>query len=456
MGIRMAPGDAAWYLGESPENQMTISTVLWFDRPLDVDRLKELMETRLLDRHPVMRQKVVVSPLHGNWPRWEDHRDFDLHEHVTESELPAPGDQATLEQVCSVERSTPLDRSRPLWHTSVHQGYRGDGSAAHVRIHHSVGDGLALMQLLLTLCDEYDPDAIRISDHSLSQKATELLGLGREMLATSTHVARHPTEAFDLTRKAVTTAAWSVKLLAPQMPERTVLQGHPEGVKRMVWDPDGFELDEVKAHARANGLTINDLLMAVMAGGLHRYLAAYDDLVDDVLVMIPVNLRSPGAPLPRHLGNKIGLLPLRLPVGIDDPLERVRVVRARIDALKDSPAPVLSRTLMAATSMSVPAVVRGIHRINQIRGTGVVTNVPGPREPLHITGARLLGTIGWGGMTGHLNLSVAFISLAGRIFPGMVTDVAITDDPDRVLADVQAEYRELLDSLPGEPVFTAG
>lgn len=452
MGTRMAPGDAVWYLGETTENPMTISSIMWFDRRLDVDRLKELMAERVLERHPVMRERIVYSPLHGSWPRWEPDPDFDIDRHYAEWELAEPGDQATLEDACSDERSIPLDRDHPLWHVTVYQGYRGEGSAVHTRIHHSIGDGLALMQLMLTLTDEYDPDAIEISDPSYAQLATGLLGFGREMLANGTHLARHPTEVLGVTRKAVSTGAWAVKLLAPQMVERSILHGHPEGVKRMTWDPDGFALDEVKQHAKASGLTINDVLMAVMAGGLHRYLAEYGSLVDDVLMMVPVNLRTPGAPLPRHLGNRIGLLPIRLPVRPDDPLERVRIVRERIDELKGSPAPLLSRTLMAATSLSLPVVVRGVHRVNQLRGTGVLTNVPGPREPLHVAGARLLGTIGWGGMTGHLNLSVAFISLNGRIFPGMVTDVAITDDPDRLLALVQEEYAELLSVLPDRPL----
>lgn len=448
MAMRMSPADAVWYLGESPQNPMMISSILWLDGPLDVDVLRSRLENRVLERHPVMRMRIVESMVPGVLPRWVDGDDFDINRHITEVTLPAPGDHVALEEWCSTERSTPLERDRPLWHMTVLHGYRGNQTALHTRIHHSIGDGLALMQVLLNIVDEYEPASLRISDQNWTQVASELLGFGREMLANGSRLARHPLGMVDLARDAASTAGWAVKLLAPQMVDRTVLQGVPEGRKVMAWDPDGTPLDELKEAARANAVTINDLVLGGMSGALHRHLADHDNVVDDVLVMIPINLRPPGAPLPRHLGNRIGLLPVRLPVRSDDPLERLRILRSRMEELKASPAPVVSRLLMAGTSLTTPSVERWIHRLNQLRGTGVVTNVPGPREPLHLGGTRMIGTIGWGGMTGHLNLSAAFISFGGRIFSGLVTDAAITPDPQRILAYVHEEQRALLDALP--------
>lgn len=448
MSTRMTPADAVWFLGETPENPMMISNIVWLDGRVDIDVLRARLTERVLDRHPVMRMRIVPSVVPGLLPRWVDDPAFDIDRHLTEVTLPEPGSHSVLESWCSAERSTPLERDRPLWHVTVLQGYRGGQSALHTRIHHSIGDGLALMQVMLNLMDEYEPGALKISDVQWSQVASDILGYGREMLANGSRLARHPFGMVDLAKDAATTAGWAVKLLAPQMVERSVLQGRPEGRKIMAWDPEGFELDELKSAARANGVTINDLVLASMSGALHRYLTDHDDLVDDVLVMIPINLRAPGAPLPRHLGNRIGLLPIRLPVRSEDPLERLRLLRERMQELKSSPAPVVSRALMAGTSLTTPAVEKWIHRLNQLRGTGVVTNVPGPRDALHIGGARMIGTVGWGGMTGHLNLSAAFISYGGRIFAGLVTDEAITPDPQTLLDYVQQEHRALLDALP--------
>lgn len=447
MGTRMAPADAVWYLGENAVNPMTISSIMWFDRPLDVELLRTRIGERLLDQHPILLQRIVPSRVPGRMPRWEDDRSFDLDNHLSEHTLPAPGDQAILQDWCSRERTTPLDRARPLWHISVLQGYRGDGSAVHVRIHHSIGDGLAMMQLLLTIADEYDPGVELLGERSVATRVSHAVSTGTAVLAQGANLALHPEHAAEVVRTGAELATWAGRLLLPQMVERTVLQGHPEGSKRMAWDPDGFRLDEVKATARAADATINDLLMTVMSGGLHRYLAERDALVEDVAMMIPVNLRRPGEPLPRRLGNRIGLLPLRLPVGIADPEVRLRILQDRMNELKRSPAPIVSRGLIVATTMFTPVVERGIHRLNQLRSTGVLTNVPGPREPLHIGGAELLGTMGWGGMTAHLNLSAAFISLNGRVFPGLVTDAAITPDPEEILAQLTEEYQVVREAV---------
>ncbi|MFO7961271.1 MAG: wax ester/triacylglycerol synthase family O-acyltransferase [Nitriliruptoraceae bacterium] len=447
MSRRMSPADAVWYLGENRANPMTISSIMWFDRPLDLELLRARLQERLLDRHPILRQRIVPARLPGLMPLWVDDHDFDLDQHIREDRLPAPGDQAVLQEWCSEERTIPLDRSRPLWHVSVLQGYRGDGCAVHVRIHHSIGDGLAMLALLLTIVDEFDPLTSTVRDRSVAALVSNAIGAGTQLFGKAAHLALHPGELPELARDGARMAEWAGRLLAPQMVQRSVFQGTPEGTKRMAWDPEGFELAEAKRIARRNEATVNDVMMTVMSGALHRYLADRDALVDDVAMMIPVNLRAPDRPLPRTLGNRIGLLPVQLPVADADPRARLLLLQRRMQELKDSPAPVVSRLLMVTTTMFTPVVERGIHRINQLRSTGVLTNVPGPQLPLHIGGAQLLGTIGWGGMTAHLNLSAAFVSVNGSIFPGLVTDMAITPDPERVLAHVAAEWEQVVAEL---------
>jgi diacylglycerol O-acyltransferase / wax synthase len=438
----MSPADAVWYRGENPVNPMTISAILWFDRPLDVDRVRQLLEERLLERHPVFCERVVPSRVPGVLPHWQRDPDMDIDDHLTVVDLPAPGDHAALEAACSQERSTPLDRTRPLWSLTVYQGYRGTQSALHARLHHSIGDGLALMRLLLGLTDEEGTGELAWAEPVPHRH--EIAELGRQALAATTRLVHEPHQVADVLRDAAGAVSWGGRLLAPTLAERSVLQGRPSGVKRMAWDPDGLDLATLKDAGHELGATVNDLLLTVLAGGLHTYLDEHHGLVDDVLMMVPVNLRRPGAPLPRRLGNRIGLLPILLPVGSPDPRRRLALVQERIQRLKDSPAPVISRALLLGTSLATPGLERGIHRLNQWFSTGVVTNVPGPSAPLHLAGARLLGTVGWGGMTGHLNLSAAFISLHGRVYPGLVTDEAITPDPDRLLAMIGDEWHRLL------------
>ena len=448
MSRMMTPADAVWIRGDSPTNQVVISAVLWFDTSPDPARLRAILEERLLERHPVFGQRVMPAHLPMTMPRWEDDPDFSMDHHLEVATLPEPGDHALLQQRCSEERSRPLDPDRPLWLATLHQGYRGDGAALHVRIHHSLGDGLALMQLLLMLVDELDGTASPLSDplplHTLTRQ------LARRTVDRATHLARHPGASAGLLRDAADTLAWSGRLLRPTEAPRSILQGRPGGTKRMAWSPEGLPVEILKDTAHEHGVTVNDLLLAIMAGGLRRHLIEHDAMVDEVLVVVPVNLRPPGQPLPRHLGNCIGLLPVLLPVGSLDPEHRLALVHERTQRLKSSRAPVVSRALLVGTTLVTPGVERAIHRLNQRYSTGVVTNVIGPDLELHLAGARVRGAIGWGGVTGNLNLGAGFISLGGRVFPGLVTDEAITPDPGRVLRHIEDEWTEVLGTGTGE------
>jgi diacylglycerol O-acyltransferase / wax synthase len=442
MGTRMAPADAVWLRGDTAANRVVISAILWFDGPLDVPRLRRLVEERMLERHPVFGQRVVHPRLATRMPRREPDPAFDLARHVREVQLPPPGDHAELERLCSEERSAPLDPAHPPWSATVYQGYRGTGSAVHARLHHSLGDGLALMQLLLTLADEFDPGLVPLAEEvTRADRAGALAG---RVVGGATDLALQPWHAPQRVRDGLRAAAWGKRLLLPVHAPRSRLQGRPSGEKRMAWSPDGLAVNELLAAAHERGVTVNDLMLAVMAGGMHRYLAEDDALVDDVLVVVPVNLRELGAPLPRSVGNRIGLLPVLLPVGTTDHEERFTRIRAATAALKGSPAPAVSHALTTATTMVTPGVERAIHRMNQRFGTGVVTNVIGPDLDLHLVGRRLLGVIGWGGVTGELNLGAGFVSLGDRVFTGLVTDAAITPDPERLLAHTEDEWRAVV------------
>jgi diacylglycerol O-acyltransferase / wax synthase len=215
----------------------------------------------------------------------------------------------------------------------------------------------------------------------------------------------------------------------------------------MTWEPDGLPLEDIKAVGRAQDATVNDVLLAVLTGGLRRYLIERDALVDEVLVMIPVNLRDIDEPLTSHIGNRIGLLPVLLPTHIDDLPSRLPRIQEQVRQLRDSPAPELSRMIMTTTALLTPPGERAIHRVHQLRSSGVVTNVPGPPFALHLAGAEIQGIVGWGGLTGHLNLSASFISLAGRVFIGFVTDEAIVPDPQHLLQHVRDEWT----SAVGQP-----
>lgn len=442
MTTRLTPADAVWYLGESAANPMIVSSLMWFDRPISLDDLIGLHEQRVFDRHPVFLHRIVPSRIPGVFPHWEPDVDFDPGNHVTVTELPAPGDHETLQRLCSEERTRGLDRSRPLWAWHQYNGYRDGGSVAHIRFHHSIGDGWALVKLLLTLAETSEGNDVRIVDddpHPHLHAATQLLDQ-------TTRLARSPGRWPTTARSTVDRALWGVRLLVPRLPEHTSLMGMPSGEKRMAWDPDGVPLDEVKAIGRPHGATVNDVLMAAVAEALHVHLDRTGTPAEQVQMIAPVAIRDPDEPLTRHLGNRIGLLPVMLPTGVMEPLERLTRIRDETLHLKRSAAPVVSWALLSATSLMTAPGERAFHRFHQIRGTGVLTNVPGPKQPLTLCGARILGMLGWGGMTGNLNLSWALSSVAGRVFSGAITDAAITPDPQALLDDYLAAFKHLRDA----------
>ena len=441
----MSPADAAWYRGDTERNRLLISSLVWLDGPLQVDEWRTRVQERVLDRHPAFRQRIVPSRIPGRLPRWEDVDDLDLDDHVRVVDLPAPGDHALLEARCSLERSTPLDRDRPLWSATIYRGYRGEGTLIHTRMHHSLGDGIALMRVFLTLVDEQDPGDPPLAEDRSLPGVGGLLGLGRDAVRFAAEHAAHPGRVLATARQAVSVAGQTAKVVLPEPVARQPLQGRPHGVQQMSWDPDGYPLEQVKAQSERTGATVNDLLLAVVTGALRRELEQRDALVAEVAVMMPVSLRDPAEPIPEHPGNRLGAVPIRLPVGLADPDERLVSLRAQTEKLKDSPVPLIVHTLLRGAAFTAPPIERGLLRFNQWRSTGVITNVPGPSGPLHVAGTRVAGSVGWGGLVGDLALSGAFVSLSGRVFPGFVTDTAVIEDPGRLLDHLRAAWHEVVE-----------
>lgn len=451
----MSPADAVWLLGETRRNPMTISTLLWLDGPVDVEVLRERVEERVVARHPAFRQRILPPCVPGGLPRWED-TDIDLDQHLSVVDLPPPGAHALLEARCSLERSTPLDPDRPRWRSTVYRGYGGDGTAIHTRLHHSLGDGTSLMRLVLSLCDGQDPVAEPGGDGRSS--AGRSVARAQDLLATlSEHRDREgaePAAVIGAGHGLAIAARWTTRLVLPDRVERNVFHGTPHGTKRMAWDPEGHPLEPVESASDASGATVNDVLLTILTTGLHRYLADRDALVDELQIMLPISLRDPSEPLPARFGNRIGLLPVRLPVGCVDPREQLRRLHAQTVRLKRSPAPVISHALLTASALATSPGTRWLHRANQLRSTGVITNVPGPPGPWHLTGSRVLGTVGWGGLTAELNLTGSFITLDERVFVGFVTDTAAVPEPDELLDAVRGAWNDVLEFL--EPRSSGG
>ena len=222
----------------------------------------------------------------------------------------------------------------------------------------------------------------------------------------------------------------------------TRFKGKPNGTKRVAWC-EPLKLPEVKAVSRALGCSINDMLLSCVAGAMRSYLAEKGDKTEGVEVraLVPIDLRQPGD---TELGNRFGILAVLLPVGIEHPLERLMTVRQRMLELKTSYEPRVTLGLFAGLGYLPKVVQDQLFNLLLSRGTAVMTNVPGPAEPLKVAGSTLKQSLFWVPQTGDFGMGVSIFSYAGHVQFGLITDAALTPDPEAVVSRFPEEFEKYL------------
>jgi WS/DGAT/MGAT family acyltransferase len=430
--------DASWLRMDDPVNLMVVTGVLLLDAPVPVDRIRALLEKRLLRFHRFTSR--VVPPLAGvGLPSWEPDPDFSLDHHLKVVRLgPGAGDPA-LQAFVSGLLSRPFPEGRPLWSMHYVEHFRG-GAALIARIHHCIGDGLALVHVLLSMADGMPEPEGRSARPSASWGMT----LGRQVLKGAAAILDRPGRIGDLARLASASTSSLLALLALPGDPATALKG-PLGVPKKVGWSRPFDLAEFKAIGHATGSTVNDILMAALAGALRSALLRRGEIPRDldVRAVVPVNLRRPEAA--GRLGNRFGLVFLALPIGIEDPLDRVFEVRRRMRALKNSPQALAVYQVLWAMGVAPKPVFDLALRIFASKGTAVVTNVVGPGERISIAGAPLRQAMFWVPSAGKLALGVSLLSYAGQVWMGLQCDAEVIPDPAAVLDGFEAEVGALLE-----------
>jgi WS/DGAT/MGAT family acyltransferase len=417
------------------ENPMVVNSVVWFDEPLDWKRVKAILSSRLVDRFPRFRQHVA-DPL-GRPPRFEDHPDFDIEQHLHRLALPAPRDRVALQALVSDLITPPLDPTRPLWHAYLIDGY-GDGCAILYRIHHCIADGVALARVMLALTDSPADEPQPGDPSSIAGRAARaVMHEGLETLAHPTRLAKLPGS---LTQDAVTL----LKLLAGRNEAETKLTAPLHGSRRVAWSQP-VPLERVRGAGHRSSGTINDALLAAVTGALRTELGRAGDLPDDVHVVVPFNLRPPEEALPRDLGNQFALILLALPVGIEDRGERLREVKMRMDAIKSSHEAPISFGILSALGTGPTAVEDRMIGFFTEKASAVVTNVPGPMEQVSFAGVPVEGVLVWAPCSGSIGMTVSIFSYRGEVTVGFMTDTGVVPDPQPLVDAFDAELRELCD-----------
>jgi len=277
--------------------------------------------------------------------------------------------------------------------------------------------------------------------------AAGALHAGRAAVGTLAHegfeMLAHPSaELNHLAAVARTDSKALAHVLLTPSDVRTALKGELGVARHVAWSAP-LSLDEVKRIAHANGATVNDVLVAAMTGALREYLRQRKSHVDDIRAFVPFNLRPLDRPLSASLGNKFGLVFLSLPVGARTAAARLRRVKQRMDEVKRSPEGAISYGVLELMGMTVAQVESAIIDVFSAKGTAVITNVPGPREPVYLAGSPVSAVAVWAPMSGSVSMSVSIFSYNGQVTVGVMADAGLVPDPGTMVDGFEDELEAL-------------
>ena len=446
----MSRVDTAWLCMERPTNPMMITGVLMFAEPMSLDGLRRVIKQRFLAYTRFSQMAVATA----TGAIWQTDEDFDLDWHVQQVALPGRGGKRALERFVSQLASSPLNHSRPLWQFHLVERYDG-GSALIARIHHSYADGIALVQVLLSLTDttrepSRSSELSRVwlkKDHAAVARRVgavdKYLKLGSTVVEKGLELYHHPTLAGVLAKEGGEIAHELLNLLVLPDDPPSMLRGKLGVSKRVAW-AEPLDLEEVKAVGRACNCTANDVLMATAAGALRSYMIDRGDDVEGLTIRatVLVNLR----PLEhaKQLGNQFGLVFLDLPVGEGNPIRRVQRITEGMNKLKGSRQAIVAFGLLAALGMAPSIVQDFAFELFSRKATVVATNVPGPQQPLYMAGCALTEMMVWVPQTGSIGIGISILSYNGRVHFGLIVDGKLVPDPHAVTARLQGEFDKLL------------
>ena len=444
-GERITKVDTAWLRMDSPANLMMILGVWTFKPRIRHADLCQRVEDRLL-RYGRFRQRVQEHVTGASWS--EDPR-FDLARHVVLEKLPRRGkglQQAALQARVAELAMRPLDREHPLWQFHLVEDY--DGGIALIAVTMSLMDGGAppparQRSQAEERADDWTPQGLVKPLADMSLKA---LGLAGAAAARSLGLLLDPRKGTAGTL-GVGRLAWQVASDAAAlalMPDdsATRLKGKPGTSKQVAWCPP-IPLEVVKAVGKALNCSVNDVLLSCVAGAIGAYLQSQGDATagQEIRAMVPVNLRT--ADHAQELGNRFGLVPLVLPIGIDNPVERVHELRRRMNALKGSTQPFLTFALLAVAGLMIKPAQDALLDLFGSKTTAVVTNVPGPREKLKLLGATLEQCMFWVPQSGDVGLGVSILSYGGGVQFGVIGATSLCPHPQKIIDEFEPEFAKL-------------
>lgn len=450
---RLSPLDAAFLYFERPLQRLHVGCVAMLDGTLPFPALVDAVGPRLA-AIPRYRQRPVRPPLDLAWPRWEDDPHFDLRRHFRHVGVPAPGGMAELHEVVDTLFATPLDDQHPLWETYLIDGLADHRAALLCKVHHAMIDGISGTQVLEAMADERPRPAANGTPAPAAQPPA---ATGRP--SSILRALASPRALLGRARDALAAAA----TLSPMLWEpisALPFNGPVTDARRIVWA--SFPVEDFLAMRGAFGCKVNDLVLAVVTGALRRWVEARGMRPEGLRVrtLVPVSVRRPEDHL--TLGNLVTSMFPTLPIGIADPIERLRAVSAEMCALKEKGQAQASGVILSLLGAAPAPLAALLGRLMPEKGllNTICTNVPGPRETCHLLGRRIVEIHPIIPLYQQMGAEFAILSYAGTLSITAAVDPTLVPDADAIPGHLEAAVEELRAALrprapAPEPVRTA-
>ncbi len=413
---------------------------------------------------PRYRQRLAFVPFDQGRPVWVDDPHFAVAYHVRHTALPEPGSEEQLMRMTGRVFSQALDRSRPLWEVWLVEGLSGGRFALLSKTHHALVDGVSGVDIMTVLFDTSpEPMPVAPPDHEwvprplpgraqlLADALLERATVPGEMVRGVRSVLRGPRAVAGQIARSLG-ALGELAVTTGLQPAPSSLFNVPIGPhRRFTWVRG--DLDQFKAVKNALSGTVNDVVLTVVAGALGRYMRSHGESTDDLELraMIPVSVRADveqGA-----LGNRVAAMWAPLPVGITDPVERLRTISASMEELKASGQAVGAQVLTQLSGFAPPTIMSQAARLQtrQRLFNLVVTNVPGPQFPLYLMGRELEAIFPMVPLAMNTALGIAIMSYNGQLNFGLSGDYDALADIDVLADDLRAAIEEIVSAAGGPP-----
>jgi diacylglycerol O-acyltransferase / wax synthase len=457
-GDRLTGLDASFLHIEDASSHMHVAGVMLFEGPPPpYDELLEAFERRL-PLVPRYRQRLAFVPLGQGRPCWVDDPHLNIRYHVRATALPSPGSERQLKDLAGRVFSQRLDRDKPLWEVWLVDGLEDDRFAVLSKTHHALVDGISGVDIISVLFDtspepaaptdpgdRWLPRPLPSQAQLLADALLERATIPAEMARSVRAVFRGPRRiAAGLRDSAVGLGAmaWAGLNPAPPSPYNKSIGPH----RRFTWVR--ADLGEIKAIKDQLGGTVNDVVLATVAGALGRHMRrrGRDTNGVELKAMVPVSVRTDiqrGA-----LGNRVAAMMAPLPVWCQDPVARVDIVSEQLKGLKSGGQAVGAQVLTDLSGFAPPTIMGQASRLmsRQRFFNVVVTNVPGPQFPLYLLGRRMLDPFPMVPLAKNQALGIALLSYDGRINFGLVGDFDLLWDLDDLAEDVRESLAELAEA----------